>query len=122
MTPFHATKNARGLLAMALMAVWLIGAWSSPAFAISLDQAKSQGLVGEQADGYLGVVSPSAPQEVKALVANINAKRRDEYRAIAARNKTTLDKVEALAGKKAIDLTPAGQNVRLPSGQWVKKK
>ncbi|UCH53304.1 MAG: YdbL family protein [Pseudomonadota bacterium] len=121
MTSFCFLKNARGVAAIVL-AAFLAGGWATPALALSLDQAKSQGLVGEQADGYLGVVSPGASSEVKALVTDINAKRRNEYQAIAKRNNTTLDKVEALAGKKAIDLTPAGQHVRLPSGQWVKKK
>jgi uncharacterized protein YdbL (DUF1318 family) len=34
---------------------------------------------------------------------------------------SSVDAVEALAGKKAIERTPPGQYVRLPSGQWVKK-
>ena len=108
--------------AVALLAVTLAFAgWSLPAWSITLGQAKSQGLVGEQADGYLGVVVATAPPDVKALVADINQRRKSEYQSIAQRNNTSLDAVEALAGKKAIDLTPPGQYVRLPSGQWVKK-
>jgi uncharacterized protein YdbL (DUF1318 family) len=113
--------RSRGLGAVLLVIALVITGWSLPAWSATLAQAKSQGLVGEQADGYLGVVAASATADVKALVADINQKRRSEYQAIAQRNNTSLDAVEALAGKKAIDLTPPGQYVRLPSGQWVKK-
>jgi uncharacterized protein YdbL (DUF1318 family) len=95
--------------------------WSGPTWAISLHEAKAQGLVGEQANGYLGLVKPGASAEVKALMNEINAKRKKEYQDIARRNKTELNVVEALAGKKAIERTAPGQYVKLPSGQWVKK-
>lgn len=94
---------------------------SLPVWAISLDEAKTQGLVGEQANGYLGAVGANAPAEIKALIADINQKRRNEYQAIAQRNKTGLQAVEALAAKTAIERTPPGQYVRLPSGEWVRK-
>ena len=113
--------GARGLRALLLALVLALTVAPGALWAASLDQAKSQGLVGEQANGYLGVVAASAPADVKALVADINQKRKQEYQSIAQRNKTSLDAVEALAGKKAIELTPAGQYVRLPSGQWQKK-
>jgi uncharacterized protein YdbL (DUF1318 family) len=113
--------NARRLRATLLAIVLAIAVAPAALWAASLDQAKSQGLVGEQANGYLGVVAANAPADVKALVADINQKRKQEYQSIAQRNKTSLDAVEALAGKKAIELTPAGQYVRPPSGQWVRK-
>lgn len=95
--------------------------WSTPSWAISLHEAKAQGLVGEQPDGYLGLVKGSASADVKAMMKRINAARRQEYQAIARRNGTELNVVEALAGKKAIERTPAGEYVKLPSGKWVKK-
>jgi uncharacterized protein YdbL (DUF1318 family) len=117
-TPILGIRGLRvALLAMALAFAGAPAAVS----AASLEQAKAQGLVGERANGYLGVVAGNAPPDVKALVADVNQKRRQEYQAIAQRNNTSLNAVEALAGKKAIDLTPAGQFVQLPSGQWVKK-
>ena len=110
------------LFAIPAMIVILAGlGWSAPTWAISLQDAKAQGLVGEQANGYLGLVKTSAGAEVKAMMNNINAQRKKEYQAIARRNNTELKVVEALAGKKAIDRTPPGQYVKLPSGQWVKK-
>jgi uncharacterized protein YdbL (DUF1318 family) len=121
MTMTRRIPGVRLLQLLLLASVLVIAGVPITASAASLEQAKAQGLVGEQANGYLGVVAASAPAEVKALVANINQKRKQEYQAIAQRNKTSLDAVEALAGKKAIELTPAGQYVRPPSGQWVRK-
>jgi hypothetical protein len=95
--------------------------WSAPAWSVTLDQAKSQGLVGEQPNGYLGVVVANASGAVQSLVADINKKRKAEYQGIAQRNNTSVEAVEALAGKKAIERTPPGQYVRLPNGQWVRK-
>ena len=48
---------------------------TQPAYAIDLQTAKSQGLVGETQSGYLSAVkSPSA--ETKALIESINLKRK----------------------------------------------
>lgn len=114
-------SNYRRLGALRLVALLAILAWSVPGWSTTLDEAKSQGLVGEQTDGYLGVVSTKAPSDVKMLIADINQKRKSEYQAIAQRNKTELQAVEALAAKTAIERTAPGQYVRLPSGEWVKK-
>ncbi|MCB0338840.1 MAG: YdbL family protein [Bdellovibrionales bacterium] len=87
------------------------------AFALELDQAKAKGLVGETPTGYLAPVN-KASADVKALVDDINRKRRAEYERIAKKNGTPLKTVEVLAGKKAIEKTPGGQYVLLPSGEW----
>ena len=89
------------------------------AFAIGLDEAKQQGLVGEQPSGYLGVVGKPTP-EVEALVKDINQKRHAAYENIAKRNNTDVSTVEKLAGKKAIEQTPAGQYVKTPEGKWLR--
>lgn len=81
---------------------------STPALAIELDAAKSQGLVGERADGYLGIVVESPSAEVKALVEDVNAKRRVRYQEIADNNSIDLADVEARAGQRAIELTASG--------------
>lgn len=95
--------------------------FSALAFSLDLGAAKASGLVGEQPDGYLAAVSTATP-EVTALINDINAKRKAVYADIAQRNGTAVDAVEQLAGKKAIEKTPAGQYVRTPAGEWVKIK
>jgi uncharacterized protein YdbL (DUF1318 family) len=90
-----------------------------PAAALELEQAKARGLVGEQADGYLGVVEASA--EARALAERVNAKRRAEYAEIAKKRGTSESAVAQLAGQKLVQRTPGGQYVRGSDGRWVKK-
>lgn len=103
------------VILISLLASLLI---TNTAFALSLGDAKQQGLVGEQLTGYLGTVS--ATDETTALVNDINAKRKQKYQDIAQRNGTSLESVEKLAGKSALQKTPAGQFINLGSG-WQKK-
>ncbi|MFK8026930.1 MAG: YdbL family protein [Gammaproteobacteria bacterium] len=89
-------------------------------FAVDLQQVKSNGLVGEQLNGYLGVVDANAESEVRELIADINAKRKAKYESIAAQNSTSLETVELLAGKKAVEKTQAGNYIQTATG-WKKK-
>lgn len=91
------------------------------AHALDLDTAKQQGLVGEQTDGYVGAVAASPGAEVKALVADVNSKRRASYAAIASKNGTSVEAVAALAAQKLVARVPAGQWVG-DQGRWVQKK
>lgn len=84
----------------------------------ALGSAKTQGLVGEQPNGYLGVVSSSA--QAKEIADLINQARKAEYQKLAAKNGIQLADVEAIAGKKAIEKTESGQFIQL-NGQWQKK-
>lgn len=88
--------------------------------AADLQQVKSDGVVGEQLNGYLGVVSANASSDVRALVADVNAKRKAKYESIAAQNSTSLETVELLAGKKAIEKTSSGNYIQTATG-WKKK-
>ncbi len=92
---------------------------AQPAYSIDLATAKNQGLVGETPSGYLDTVKSPSP-EVKALVESINAKRKQKYQEIAKRNNTSLQAVEQLAGKKAIEKSAPGSYIKL-GGSWQKK-
>ncbi len=94
--------------------------WASFAFGAELGQAKSAGLVGERADGYLGLVEEDAPADVVNLVKEVNDKRRAKYQSIARGNDLSLEQVQALAGKKAIERTAAGGWI-LTNGGWQRK-
>lgn len=107
----------RRWVAWGMVAGWL--ACPDTLFALSLDEAKAQGLVGEKRDGYLGLVDP-ANREARELVADINERRRQAYQEIARRDGTTLSVVESLAGEKAIKKTKPGHYVEGPAG-WIKK-
>lgn len=86
--------------------------------AMSLETAKTQGLVGEQPDGLIGAVAPSP--EVNALVSTTNAERLETYKSIAAKNGTGVAQVQAVAGKKLVEQAPSGEFV-LVGGSWQKK-
>lgn len=57
--------------------------FSSIAFAIGLDEAKQQRLVGEKDNGYLGLVV--VQKDAQILVNDINAKRKAVYVKLAAK-------------------------------------
>jgi uncharacterized protein YdbL (DUF1318 family) len=84
----------------------------------SLSTAKTQGLVGEQPDGYLGVVTKSASAD--EIVKLINDARRAEYQRLAKDNNIALPDIEAIAGQKAMEKTPSGQYVQV-NKKWMKK-
>jgi hypothetical protein len=107
-------------LRLMILLGWLWGCLGSVSvLALSLEEAKSKGLVGEKADGYLGVVN-ATDAEAHAVVKEINLKRQQAYDEIAKRNGTAMSAVEALAGEKAIQNTRAGHYVQSPTG-WTKK-
>lgn len=96
--------------------------FAGPAFAIDLDSAKAQGLVGEKLDGYVGIVTSSPTPDLMKMVNDINLRRRDSYRAIADKTAgATLNAVEKLAAEKLIGKTPSGQYIEKSPGQWIKK-
>jgi uncharacterized protein YdbL (DUF1318 family) len=91
-----------------------------PVLAADLAQAKAAGLIGEQLDGYLGVVRPDAPSDVKALVNSINSQRRAEYERIAKKNGVSVDEVARITGQKVIQQAAPGHYVQTPSG-WQRR-
>ena len=93
----------------------------SGAFAADLATAKSQGWIGEQNDGYLGVVKGNAPADVKALVADVNRQRKSQFAQIAAKNGITEAEAAKVFAREASTRTTAGNYIQNPAGAWVKK-
>jgi uncharacterized protein len=112
-------KMARVRMMVGAVLVALCVGISLPAWALSLEEAKAKGQVGEKANGYLGAVT-GGNADVQSLVNDINQKRRQAYEDIAKRNGTSLNSVETLAGEKAIQNTKPGNMVEGPGG-WMKK-
>ena len=90
------------------------------AFAMDLNAAKGQGLVGERPDGYLGAVA-AGRTDVQALINDVNSRRRAQYQAIAQKRGTSLGAVEQFVGQKLISRAAPGEYVMTPGGQWVRK-
>lgn len=92
---------------------------TSQAFAMELSQARAQGLVGETLDGYIAAVTPSP--EANAVVADINARRREEYTKISRDNGQTVAVVGKVAAARIIGGLPAGSYYKAADGSWKRK-
>ena len=93
----------------------------STAAASALDAPKAGGLIGEQANGYLGLVRADAPADVKALVNSVNKKRKTRYQQIAKAQGIPLSEVEKVGGNETIEMTLRGNYIKDNSGRWRKK-
>lgn len=111
--------NQLHILFKSIFFSFALGTLSFSLYAMDLQQAKQQGYLGEQTDGYLGVVKQS-PEAQKVMI-EINAKRRAAYEVLAKQNGVSVQQVGALAGKKAIEKTSSGMFVQDASGKWVQK-
>lgn len=114
-------QHSRHILPAVLAAALLLPLAPDIAHAMTIDEAKAAGYVGERPDGQAGIVTADAPGDVKALVQQVNAERRRAYESIARKRGIPIDAVAAQAGKKLIERAPAGQYVMTVSGQWKKK-
>ena len=94
---------------------------SPAAFAVTLQEAKEQGLVGERRDGYVGFVVSEVPADVRALVQDVNNQRRARYQEIAQQNGITMEQVAAVAFERAVQATQSGHYIQDASGNWVRK-
>ncbi len=86
-----------------------------------IDAAKAAGIVGERADGYLGLVTGDAEPQVRRKVNEINAKRRALYERLAAETGTTVEQVGIITGEKQFNQTVSGQFVMDAGGNWTAK-
>lgn len=90
-------------------------AWAQrdPAYAA----ARSAGTVGEQPDGYLGVVG-SGSAELRALVSSINIQRKAAYTQKASASGATVEQMAFTSGCNLIAQTQPGEKYRTPGGAW----
>lgn len=79
--------------------------------------ARASGQVGEQPDGYLGIVG-AATADLRALVANINIQRKAAYTQKAAASGATVEQLAFTSGCNLIAQTSAGEKYRSPDGVW----
>jgi uncharacterized protein YdbL (DUF1318 family) len=89
----------------------------------AVDAAKAAGVVGEQADGFLGFVNAGAASgDVKSAVAEINAGRRQLYAQAAAKNGVTPAAAGASAFRSVVQgLLKPGEYYQNTAGGWVRK-
>ena len=86
-----------------------------------IERAVADGIVGERADGYLGLVKGSASADVQRKVNEVNVKRRAVYEQLSRKTGTTVEQVGIVTGEKQIAKAAAGTYYMSGTGQWVKK-
>jgi uncharacterized protein len=106
-----------------ILAAALLGITASSAVYAQRDpayqSAREGGLIGEKADGYLGFVSAPSPA-IKALVDDLNIKRKAAYTKEAAANGATVEEMALRNGCRLIaERTVAGEKYQLPAGGWA---
>lgn len=113
---------------LSLAAAVLAALAMAPAAAIALDAktavdaAKTAGVVGEQADGFLGFVKPSSDPALKAAVEEINEGRAALYRQAAAKNGVSVEAAGASAYSTVVQLRlKPGEFFKPAGGAWTKK-
>ena len=110
-------KKILSLSTVFILAVLLVPA----AYAVTLQEAKEQGLLGEQRDGYVGLVADIAPPEVVTLMREVNEQRRQRYQQIARQNGITLEQVALVAYERAVAATRSGYYIQDSNGRWIRK-
>ena len=104
-----------------ILLLWLALLGSNSAFALTLQEAKAAGLVGERNDGYLGYVAESPSEEVKALVESVNDKRRAKFSETAKKNNIRTEQVANRFYQRAVKETDSGEYYQNATGGWVEK-
>jgi len=91
-------------------------------WALDLKSAKQLGCVGEQLDGYIGIVQDkSGCKNVSSLVKDTNQKRMNYYNQIAADTNVERQAVEVRAGQRLTkEKFSLGEYVKNAEGEWVK--
>ncbi|MFA5964261.1 MAG: YdbL family protein [Sphingomonas sp.] len=111
MTKTHA-RFIVALAAMSLCAGTALAQERDPAYAA----ARAAGQVGEQPDGYLGVVGEGTPA-IRALVNSINIQRKSVYTKGAAAS-STIEQFAFVSGCNLIAKTVPGEKYKTPGGEW----
>jgi hypothetical protein len=99
-------------LALSLVLAVPAAAQRDPAYA----DARAKGLVGEQPDGYLGIVGAPS-EELRRLIGNINIQRKAAYTRGAA-DGATIEQFAFTSGCNLIAKTVPGEKYQTPDGNW----
>lgn len=79
--------------------------------------ARAAGTVGEKMDGYLGYVGTASPA-LRAIVEDINIKRRANYTERARAQNATVEEYAFTQGCVLIARTAPGEKYQAPGGGW----
>ncbi|HVY84714.1 MAG TPA: YdbL family protein [Caulobacterales bacterium] len=111
---------AKALLSACALAAALMLASPAHAQDATIAQARAAGVVGEQADGYLGVVQgQTASADVRAHVDQVNIGRRAVYTQRAASRNVSVNEMAAAVACEIFEQRIAvGERYRDENGTW----
>ena len=112
------TQTTRKLLHTLVLLITMI---ATPAWALTLGEAKIQGLVGETHSGYLASVPSASNTNALRLVKEINTKRRAAYTKSAKKAGVTLKVMETRIAQRLYNRAPKGTFLQKADGQWYQK-
>jgi len=114
-------KRAIAFAAAAALAVAGAGL-ASAAMQESAAELRATGLVGEQYDGYLGLVG-SAPPRIRSEMDAINIRRRAHYTELANRRRARVEEVAVAAACEILaSRVGPSQYYLLPDGVWRRRE
>jgi len=88
----------------------------------TVDSAKARGEIGEQIDGFLGVVNGASPSSaVLDAMSEINIARKTVYTRLATQQNVQMDVVAQITGEKQIKKAASGHYIKDLSGTWKRK-
>jgi|TARA_B110000240_G_C13432280_1_gene424285 uncharacterized protein YdbL (DUF1318 family) len=108
--------NMKKMIATLLLCIFVPSVW-----AIELADAKAQGLVGEANNGYIAVVKQPVSADVKALVNEVNTKRKAFFQRAALKTGISTSQVSDRSYELAVERTAKGHYYQNKAGDWVKK-
>ncbi|MDN8598706.1 YdbL family protein [Citrobacter sp. S2-9] len=101
------------------LTVLILSLLSGNVMALTLNDARTQGRVGETLNGYLVALKNDA--ETQTLVTKINEARSASYQQLAETNHISVDQVAKMAGQKLVERAKPGEYVQGINGKWMKK-
>ncbi|EAQ5167353.1 DUF1318 domain-containing protein [Salmonella enterica] len=97
----------------------MLSLFTPSVWALTLEEARTQGRVGETLNGYLVALKNDA--ETQKLVLEINLARRASYQQLADSNHLPVDEVAKMAGQKLVERARPGEHVQGINGKWMRK-
>jgi uncharacterized protein YdbL (DUF1318 family) len=114
------TRRSKLLIA-ALVGIAVVAGAAAHAQGDTASELRASGHVGEQADGYLGLVD-AASADLRAQMEQVNIQRRAAYTRLASERSATIEEVAAATACQLFASRVApGQYYRLPDGVWRRR-
>lgn len=102
-----------------LLTTLILSLLSGNALALTLNEARTQGRVGETLNGYLVALNEDA--ETRTLVKEINQARSVSYQQLAESHNIPVEEVAKMAGQKLVERARPGEYVQGINGKWLRK-